>query len=70
MWELEGEPTKPILRGHNVAADFDTAIRSVATQNSNAATWDIPNATADFDIAITFVALRVLSIAARAVVHL
>jgi len=26
MWELEGEPAKPILRGHNVASEFDRAI--------------------------------------------
>jgi hypothetical protein len=27
LWELEGEPATPMLRGHNVSADFDLAIR-------------------------------------------
>mmetsp|Transcript_24439 Transcript_24439/g.38436 ORF Transcript_24439/g.38436 Transcript_24439/m.38436 type:complete len:111 (-) Transcript_24439:188-520(-) len=29
MWGLPGEPPKPILRGHNVAADFDHALRNL-----------------------------------------
>eukprot|EP00960_Hanusia_phi_P069362 767075-Hanusia_phi.AAC.1 len=29
IWELPGEPDKPMLRGHNVAADFDYAINNL-----------------------------------------